>query len=84
MSKKVKRKLNLSGQKGTLSDKTLKVLSQAGDEIVVKLFENEELTGIIKGIGQYSLLLNRRDQGDILIFKHSVKYIELFNENEGT
>lgn len=75
MSKKVSKVLDLTGQKGTLCDRCLKVLAQAGDKVVFNLFGDEKLSGRIKGMGQYTILINI-DGEDVLIFKHAIKYLE--------
>lgn len=75
MAKKVKQSLDLTGQKGTLCDRCLKVLSQARADVIFNLFEGKTLTGKIKGIGQYTILVDV-DGEDILIFKHAINYLE--------
>jgi len=74
VDKKDRHIIDLTGQKGTLGDRCLKVLAQSGDEVTVKLFEGEELAGTIKGVGTYTILIQGA-QGDILVFKHAIKTI---------
>lgn len=74
ISKKGDLVLDLTGQKGTLCDRALKVLSHSNAEVVITLFEGEQLQGLIRGIGQYTILLSGH-QGDILVFKHAIKTI---------
>lgn len=62
--------------KGTLGDRCLKVLAQAGDKVVFSLSEGEKLTGKVKGTGQYTILVDVEGE-DVLIFKHAIKYLEI-------
>jgi len=61
--------------KGNLGDRVLKNLARDEIEVAVTFVdESDELKGKIKGVGQYSFVV-ATNAGNILVMKHSVKYV---------
>lgn len=69
--------------KGNFCDRIMKNLIQDKTEVVVVFNDgtdeegHEEIKGKIKGVGQYTFVLDATDRqiGTLLIFKHSVKFV---------
>lgn len=74
VKKVIDRRGQIRKQKGIFGDKCLKVLMENKDEVLVEFLDEKCLTGLIKGVGEYTFMLDT-EEGDRLIFKHSVKVI---------
>ena len=72
--KEIKSEIPGQKMKGTFGDRCLQVLRHNRDRVVVSFLDGGNLSGVIKGWGNYVILLEA-DRGDVLIERHAVKCI---------
>ena len=73
MTEKIPKKKK--AHKGTLGDRCLKTLAENNDKVILALREGGEIIGQIRGVGQYTILVNEEGE-DLLVFKHSIKFVK--------